>query len=264
MEIRSSKRIAPLMQKKSELWDKNVKQQFAKKSAEEWIDTIKSRSTLVGLVEPVGVAVGFVSQPMLNLRTLGEGASSIFKGDFGQAGEALNSLVGRAYDPHGIGGKIYDSAQVISAVTGAAVGGLEIYAGLKTKNKYLAMMGGADLVGAAGTTATLMDANGLGLALSIASTATKTGLVLARPKEYTRTQKVKTLLDASGSLASAMLKNGFLVAPALAVSAVAGVGQIAYMNHPGFRNKVDAIIDKIFKRKGFGDTLESRSAVDDQ
>ena len=221
----------------------------AKKSTSEVIDIIKSRSTLVGLVEPLGVTVGFLSQPMLNLETLGDGASALFRGDWGGVGDSVGTIVVRAYNPHGIGGKIYNSGLAISALSGAAVGGLEVYAGIKSENKYLVMMGAADLVGSTSHVATMMDFNGPAMGLSVAANVARTALVLTKPEHYSRTQKVKTILDSSGAVASSMLKNGFLVGPALGVSAVAGIGQMAYMNHEGFRTKVDGLIDKVFKKK---------------
>ncbi len=220
-----------------------------KKSASDVIDIIKSRSTLVGLVEPLGVTVGFLSQPMLNLTTLGDGASALFQGDWGGVGDSVGTIVHRAYNPNGIGGKIYNSGLAVSALSGAAVGGLEVYAGIKTENKYLVMMGAADLVGSTSHVATMMDFNGAAMGLSVAANMARTALVLTKPKEYSRTQKVKTILDSSGAVASSMLRNGFLVGPALGVSAVAGLGQMAYMNHEGFRTKVDGLIDKVFKKK---------------
>lgn len=208
---------------------------------------MKQRSTLVNLIEPAGVIVGYLSEPMTNLKTLAEGGSALIKGDFGGTGEALSTLVERGYNPKGVGGALYNSAQAIQAVSGALVGGLEVYAGVKSKDKYLAYMGGADLMGAAGATALLANKDGLSFGLSVASNATRLGLVIAKPEKYSRTQKVKAVLDSSGAVASSMLKAGLLVVPALGVSAVAGMGTVAYMNHEGFRDKVDHMLDKIFK-----------------
>ena len=216
------------------------------KTAAQWADVVKQRSTQVNLVEPAGVVVGYLSHPLMNLKTLADGGSALIHGNFGEAGEALGTLVDRGYNPTGVGGAIYNSAQVIQTISGAAVGGLEIYAGIKSEDKYLAFMGGADLVGAAGNAALLMNLDGASLGLSIASNVAKTGLVLAKPEKYSRTQKVKSILDSSGAVASSMLKAGILTVPALGVSAVAGMGQLAYMNHEGFRNRVDKVIDKIF------------------
>lgn len=217
--------------------------------AAEWADLVKRRSTLTNLVEPAGVVVGYLSNPLLNLQTLAEGGKALLSGDFGETGKALGTLVDRGYNPKGVGGALYNSAQAIQAASGAVVGGLEVYAGLKSKNQYLTMMGGADLLGAAGNTALLLNFDATAVGLSIASTVGKTALVLSKPEKFTRTQKVKTLLDSSGAVASSMLKSGFLVAPALGVSAVAGIGQVAYMNHDGFRERVDNLIDRILGKK---------------
>lgn len=216
------------------------------KTAAQWADLVKQRSTLVNLVEPAGVIVGYLSHPMMNLRTLADGGAALIKGDFGGAGEAVSTLVERGYNPDGVGGAIYNSAQVIQTISGVAVGSLEVYAGVKNNDKYLTLMGGADLMGAAGNAALLANFDAASLGLSITSNVMKTGLVLAKPEQYSRTQKVKTILDASGAVASSMLKAGFLTLPALGVSAVAGMGQVAYMNHEGFRGKVDKVIDKVF------------------
>lgn len=216
------------------------------RTAGEWADLVKQRSTLTGLVEPLGVTVGYLSQATENLSVLADGGSALLSGDFDGVGESLSTLVDKGYNPEGLGGAIYNSALALKTVSGALVGGLEIYAGVKSQDKYLTMMGGADLVGAMGHGARLIDLDGTALGLSIASTAAKTALVLTKPEKYSRTQKVKTILDAGGSVASSMLKSGFLVVPALGVSAVAGVGQIAYMNHDGFRGRVDGLIDRVF------------------
>lgn len=225
---------------------------FKKKSASDWVDTIKERSTLTGLVEPAGVTIGILSDPITNLKTLADGGSALLKGDFGEAGSAVSTMVDRAYNPDGIGGKVYASGTAIKALTGAAVGGLEIYAGIESDNKYMVMMGAADLVGAGSNVARMANLGGVSLGLSLASTLSKTALVLARPKEFSRTQKMKTILDGSGSVASTMMQNGILVGPALGISAVAGLGQMAYMNHPGFRKRVDGLIDKIIGKRGKG------------
>ena len=87
---------------------------------------MKQRSTLVNLIEPAGVIVGYLSEPMTNLKTLAEGGSALIKGDFGGTGEALSTLVERGYNPKGVGGALYNSAQAIQAVSGALVGGLEV------------------------------------------------------------------------------------------------------------------------------------------
>jgi len=216
------------------------------RSAADWADLVKQRSTLVGLVEPAGVVLGYLQNPLLNLRTLADGGSALLHGNFGEVGEALSTLVDRGYNPEGIGGVVYNSAQAMKALSGAAVGGLEVYAGVKSGDKYLAMMGGADLLGAAGTTALIFNWDAASLGLSVTSNVAKTALVLSKPEKYSRTQKVKTILDSSGAVASSMLKAGFLTVPALGVSAVAGLGQLAYMNHEGFRGKVDGVIDKVF------------------
>lgn len=216
------------------------------RSATEWVDVIKQRSTLSGLVEPLGVTVGLVSNAGENLGTLSDAASALFQGDLGGVGDSVSDLVETGYNPNGVGGAIYNSALGIKTASGVLVGGLEVYAGIKNDDKYLTMMGVADLVGASSHGARIADLDGVAFGLSVASTMAKTALVVLRPDDFSRTQKVKTILDSSGSVASAMLKSGFLVMPALGVSAVAGFGQIAYMNNEAFRSRVDAVLDRIF------------------
>lgn len=56
---------------------------------------------------------------------------------------------------------------------------------------------------------------------------------------------MKTLFDCSGTVASTMLKTGILPIPALIANAVIGPVQMLYMNHEGFRHRVDGLIDRV-------------------
>lgn len=217
-----------------------------KRTAREWADWLKARSTLTSLVEPVGVSVGYAQHAGENLEILKEGASALFQGNFEELGSSVESLVHRGYHPDGVGGAIYESSMAIETVADASVGGLEVYAGIKEGDNFLVAMGAADLTEAVSKGSRLFDLDGLALGLAIAATVGKTALVGANMEKFSRTQKVKTFLDAGGSVASAAMKSGVMVPPALAVAAVAGLGQLAYMNVPAVRRRVDKVLDRMF------------------
>lgn len=217
-----------------------------KKSAKEWADWVKARSTLTGLIEPLGITVGFLQTPAESLHMFGQTGSALVHGDFGKMSHGFDQIADKAYHPNGVGGAIYRSAQGVEAVTGGAVGALEVYAGMESKDKFLMMMGGADLVGALGSASRAASMDGVALGLGVASTVGRTALVAANLDKFSRTQKVKTFLDAGGSVASSMVKSGFLVTPAIAVMSVCGLGQLAYMNVPSVRGKADKMLDRVF------------------
>ncbi len=206
-------------------------------------DTIKQRSTLVGLVEPAGIVVGLATQPAYTLDALGSIASSVFSGNLGAAGGGVSDLVDTAVHPHGVGGIIYKSGLGLSAGINGLVGGMEIYQGVKNNDKPLALMGAADIASGAGSAALALGSPIVSLALSLSAAAGKTALVLARPKQFSRIQKAKTLFDAAGAVSSSVLKTGLATGPALVANAVIGPTQMLYMNSEGFRNKADKAID---------------------
>ncbi|MEW6282914.1 MAG: hypothetical protein AB1758_30155, partial [Candidatus Eremiobacterota bacterium] len=109
-------------------------------------DEIKKRSTLVGLVEPLGVTVGLLSNPVENFHSLQTIATSLWHGDTSGAGAEIGRLVDRSMHPEGVGGVIYKSGLSLRAAVDGLVGGLEVYQGVKRRDPFLGMMGAADLV----------------------------------------------------------------------------------------------------------------------
>ncbi|MGE0496175.1 MAG: hypothetical protein AB7S38_43625 [Vulcanimicrobiota bacterium] len=222
----------------------------AVRSGRDLADKIKQRSTLVGLVEPAGMVLGAATQPLETLATFGDIASSVIHGDFGEAGSHLTGFVDDVLRPEGIGGIVYKSGLGLTAAVNTAVGGLELYEGLKNQDKYLALMGGADLLGAVSNVALMAGAPVPAMGINIVSQAGKVFLVLKNQSEFSRIQKAKTLFDAAGTVSSSLLRTGLATGPALVGNAVFGVGQILYMNHEGFRTRVDHLLDKILHKDG--------------
>lgn len=206
-------------------------------------DKIKQRSTLVGLVEPAGITLGLVSNPLENLESLRLIASSALHGDLGGAGREVTELVDRAMTPDGVAGLVYKSGLGLRAAVDGVVGGLELYHGIKNNDRYLRLMGVADLTSGVSTAAMAAGAPLVGLGLGLAAAAGKTYLVLKTPEEYSRIQKMKTLFDAAGAVSSGLLRSGVLIGPALVANAVLGPTQMLYMNHEGFRARADKAID---------------------
>lgn len=217
-------------------------------SARAWADTIKQRSTLVGLVQPAGILVGLAANPMASVTAAESIAGSVVHGNLGAAVGQLKQQVIRATHPTGVGGIIFRSGLSLGAATDSTVGVLEMCGGLHAKDKYLAMMGGADLLTGASEAAM---AAGIGIpavALSVAAASAKTALVLARPHQYSRIQKVKTLCDAAQAVSTSMILAGVGVVPAMAVDALVGPAEMLYMNSRRFRAGVDHLIDGAVNR----------------
>ena len=218
------------------------------------IDTIKRRSTLIGLVEPAAIFGSLALNGSETIHTVGDAASSLFHGDFGGAATEVQTLVGNAYHPNGVLGGVYKVGVGAQAVTGAVVGGLEIRQGIKTKDHFQTMMGAADLVGASSIAAVALGNPTVGMGLGIACSAAKVGMVLYKPERYTRIQKVDTTFGALGAVTNGMMKAGVAVVPALIAGAILGPTQMLYMNNDKFRAKADKAIDWVVEhlphRKG--------------
>lgn len=227
-----------------------------KRSAKELADVVKARATLVGLIEPLGVTLGYLQTPEETFGLVKDTASAMWARDYQGMSDGIDRLAYKGYHPTGVGGAVYRSSQVMKAVTEGAVGALEIYAGVTSNDKFLTAMGGADMVEAASKAARAAQWDGVSLGLSVAANVGRTVLVASNLDKFSRTQKMKTFLDAGASVASSMVKSGFLVTPALAVMSVCGLGQLTYMNVPAVRNKIDGLLDKTFgeEKKPVGQT----------
>lgn len=207
------------------------------------IDELKRRSTLIGAVQPVTMFGGLAQHPLQTWDTLSQIGSATLHGDFSSAGTQIGDLGKRLTHPDGIAGGIYRGTLFLETGAGAAIGGLEVYQGIKNHDKFLGIMGGADLLSAGSALGFALSGSAPAFALGLASTATKVGLVLARPNDYSRTQKIKVLTDAAGSIPSLMLKAGILPLPAMIGNAVIGPAQLLYMNSTWVQTRVDKAID---------------------
>lgn len=212
-------------------------------SSRDLIDRVKRRSTLVGLIEPAAIAGSLAMQPTQTLQAVGNAASQAFQGDLSGAAGELQGLVKSAYNPSGAMGVVYRVGQASQALAGGLVGTLEVREGLKTRDPFQIMMGGADLAGAAASASVAVGHPAVGLGLSMACSAAKVGMVAWKPDRYTRIQKVDTMFSAAGAVSSAMLRAGVAVVPALIGNALLGPTQMLYMNSDRFRARVDRAID---------------------
>jgi len=219
----------------------------ARKEARELIDTLKRRSTLVGAVQPVAMFAGLAEHPVQTWNALSGTVSSLAHGDLGAAGDQIGHLGTTITHPTGISGHVYRSTLYLQTGVGAVVGGLEVYQGVKNKDKYLGILGGADILSAGSAFSFAMSGSAPAMGLGIASTITKVGLVLSRPKEYSRVQKVKVLMDAAGSVPSLMLKAGFLPLPAMIGNLIIGPTELLYMNSPWMQKKVDSGVEWLLR-----------------
>lgn len=206
------------------------------------IDELKRRSTLIGAVQPVTMFGGLAQHPLQTWDALASIGSAAARGDLSTAGAQIGDLGQKLTHPDGIAGGIYRGTLFLETGAGAAIGGLEVYHGVKNKDKLLGLMGGADLLSAGSALAFALSGSAPAFGLGMASTATKVGLVLARSKEYSRIQKVKVLTDAAGSVTSLMLKAGVMPLPALIGNAIIGPGQLLYLNSTWVQKKVDNAI----------------------
>ena len=207
------------------------------------IDELKRRSTLIGAVQPLTMFGGLAEHPVQTWDALGHIGSSALHGDFSTSGHQIGELGQKLTHPDGVAGGVYRGTLFLETGTGALIGGLEVYHGVKNKDKYLGIMGGADLLSAGSALGFALSGSTAAFGLGLASTATKVGLVLAHPKDYSRVQKIKVLTDAAGSIPSLMLKAGVLPVPAMIGNAIIGPGQLLYLNSPWVQTRVDHAID---------------------
>jgi len=216
--------------------------------AENIVDEIKARSTLVALVQPTAWVSQLASHPAKTSQILAGIGGSVVHGNFGEAGKQLGGMLDDAMHPTGVPGFIYKSGLYMQAGVDTLVGGVEVYAGVRDKDKFLLMMGGADLVGAGSSYAFALGGTGVALGLNIASNVSRAALVLINPDKFSRIQKAKTFFDGMASVSAGLMKAGVASVPALAGYVGFGVTQILYMNNAGFRGKVDAAVDWVMDK----------------
>ena len=186
------------------------------------IDTLKRRSTVINLLDPIGMTLGLACTPVETLGSLQLIGTSLLHGNTGAAQTVIEGLVHRAVNPVAPFSYLYRGGQLAGAAIDGTVGGLEIAQGLRTNKNPMVAMGVADLIGGTSSAAAL-----------------KTGLVVTCPQNFTQIQRMKTVFDAGFAVSTSMLRAGVAVVPALCIQSALGLTELAYMNHDGFRQKTD-------------------------
>lgn len=208
----------------------------------ELIDTLKRRSSLVNMLDPVGMTLGLVCTPGQTWGELSNIGGHLLHGQTGAAQTAVEGLVHRAVNPGAPFSYLYRGGQWAGAGVDGAIGVLEIRQGLKTKNAPMVAMGVADYIGGTSSAAVAAGFPGASLAMTVCAAALKTGLVACRPHDFTQIQRMKTVFDAGFAVSSSMLRAGVGVVPALCIQSALGLTELAYMNHTGFREKTDKAV----------------------
>ena len=203
------------------------------------IDALKRRSTVINLLDPIGMTLGLACTPMETLGSLKTVGSSLLHGNTAAAQSVIEGLVHRAVNPVAPFSYLYRGGQVAGAAIDGTVGGLEIAQGLRTNNNPMIAMGVADFIGGTSSAAVAAGFPGTSLAMTVAAAALKTGLVATCPQNFTQIQRMKTVFDAGFAVSTSMLRAGVFVVPALCIQSALGLTELAYMNHDGFRHKTD-------------------------
>lgn len=206
------------------------------------IDKLKQRSTIVNLLDPIGMTLGLAFTPTRSWGELQTIGTHLIHGQTGAAQTAVESLVHRAVNPAAPFSYIYRAGQVAGAITDGTVGFLEIAHGVRTNNKPMMAMGVADMIGGTSSAVVAAGFPGTSLVMNITAATMKTGLVIARPHDFTQIQRMKTVFEAGFAVSSSMLRAGYGVVPALCIQSALGLTEFAYMNHTGFREKTDAAV----------------------
>ncbi|MBM3461089.1 MAG: hypothetical protein FJX76_03210 [Armatimonadetes bacterium] len=212
------------------------------------VDDIKARSTLVALVQPAAWITELASHPAQTGAVLAQVGSNLASGNIGAAGAALGGLLGQAVNPTGIARGVYMTGLYMQAGVDALVGAVELHAGFRDNNNALKLMAGADFIGSASSVAFALGNGGTALGLNLASSGARLALIVARPQDYSRIQKAKTVFDGIASASSALMKANIAPVAGLVGYIGFGVTQIVYMNNAGFRGRVDAAVDWVIDK----------------
>lgn len=217
------------------------------------IDNLKRRSTVVNLLDPVGMTLGLAFTPAQTWGELQTIGTHLLQGQTGAAQSVVEGLVHRAVNPTAPFSYLYRGGQVAGALIDGTVGCLEIAHGVRTNSLPMVGMGVADLIGGTSSGVVAAGFPGTSLVMNVAAATLKTGLVLARPQDFSQIQRMKTVFEAGFAVSTGMLRAGYGVVPALCIQSALGLTEFAYMNHEGFRNKTDAAVywlaDNVYKRK---------------
>ncbi|MHB2018142.1 MAG: hypothetical protein ACYCW6_14425 [Candidatus Xenobia bacterium] len=213
------------------------------------IDHVKGRAALTGFAGTGAVAFGLVRHPIELIDTVGGIASSALHGNMVAMGDGLRHLVHHAFHPDGVADAVFKGAMGLQGVAYGAVGGLELYHGLRQHDAFVASMGTADLIGSLSSFMVVANAPVAAVTTSILASACMATLVATHPTRYSRVQKVATFCDAAESTATICMMSGVAVLPAMAASFALSVAGALYLNHQGFRRRANAALDRLISRR---------------
>lgn len=206
------------------------------------IDNLKRRSTVVNLLDPIGMTLGLAFTPTQTLGELQTIGAHLIQGQTAAAQTVVEGLVHRAVNPTAPFSYLYRGGQVAGALIDGTIGCLEIAHGVRTNSKPMLAMGVADLIGGTSSAVVAAGFPGTSLVMNVAAATLKTGLVITCPQDFTQIQRMKTVFEAGSTVSTGMLRAGYGVVPALCMQSALGLTEFAYMNHQGFRDKTDAAV----------------------
>jgi hypothetical protein len=203
------------------------------------VDSIKRRATLVDLVEPLAMVGGLAEHPVNTLKALQGMGSSLAHGDLTTLGQQFSRFEVSTTHPQGIAGLAYKNSLFVSTGVYGLVGGAEIVEGAKAHDKYLALMGGADLMAAGSECAFGLSSAPVAIGLGIASAVSLAALVLGRPRHYSHMQKVIALGNAASTIPAVLLQAGRMPVPATIAAAIISPAVMLYANSSWARTHID-------------------------
>jgi hypothetical protein len=200
------------------------------------------------MVEPAATKLSLLLQPAATLSALTQVGQALNAGQLGVAQGHLEGLLHRGIHPPAPYSYLHTSGQVLSAVVDGTIGGMEIAHGVNQGDPFMGMMGVADLLGGTASALAAAGSPGASLALTLVAAGARSTLVLTRPDDFSRVQKMKACFDAGAAVTLAMMRAGIAVVPALGIQAALGAIEILYMNSSKFQKQADAAINWVGSR----------------
>ena len=181
-------------------------------------DHFKRMETLSEVLEPIGMGVGVVSHAGELWQAAGSVAHSVSQGDLAGATVQANGLVKDVVDPEGGAGEfIHKAGQVMKATSLGVLGSMEIHQAVKNRDLSLGILGGAEVVMGLSAAAASLHQGGIALGLCAVSSVAKAGMMIARPQDYSRLQKVTTACEIGEAVGETLLEAGVAPLAALAL-----------------------------------------------